>query len=388
MPLSHLEQISEPCRRLIGLMQTSLEKKPQPHFHPASFVANENGDQALTALAIQHGVLPWLVRHMPAIGAYLSPETAAHWQNLDAQNRFRSFLNSSWTIRLVIVLQKAGIPCLPIKGISAAIRHYGGIDGRACGDLDIMVPAEHVPEACSILASLGMKPKFPSRPLNSAEARWVSRSMHHYTFIEPGTGLMIELHWALHDNSLLDHQDREWPRLASEKIVIDGFEIPALDRPRDYLLLLSHAARSGWAKMKWLLDLQQAWSTLSISDREEVEARIKEFRLQPAQKMFLSLANFLFGAEPLDPDRDAPPQTLLMFDSSSRNSLGRKYRHVKNIFIIRDGATYRWSTVRLYLRSWSDMHLLNLPSWAFALYVPLRGPLLVYRSLKGMHRDA
>lgn len=373
--------LSPAFRRLIGLLWLSCRNTPPPAFDPRVPAAGTTEEAELTALAIYHGVIPWLLRRLDPLQDYLSPELIQLWRDYDRSNGLRALSNCMWVLRLTNALQTAEISSLPIKGVCTAVRYYGDASARSSGDIDLMVTPDDLEQARQVLLELGLTQTFPQRELNRAEARWLHKRMHHLTFRESSSNLLIELHWALHDNNLLNREDREWPRLANDQLTIGGRSIAALDPPRDYLLLLTHAGRSVWARLKWLLDLHLAWNALSDEHRVEVAGQIQRLRLEPAQRIFMQLSEVLLGSASRSLPSTLPVEIHFLLDRSSKPRLQMMLLDVRNLYRLRTSISYCWDTLKLRAVSWQDIELLRLPSFAFPMYVLLRLPLLIYRLL-------
>ncbi|QJE73281.1 nucleotidyltransferase family protein [Aerophototrophica crusticola] len=112
--------------------------------------------------------------------------------------------NVNWSLRLVKellaatrMLREAGIPSVPMKGVSLAQQWYGSLAARTAGDVDLLVAPEHGNKAERLFREAGYLPwENPVDP----EDRLPERLRYEEAFRNPRTGVLVELHFRLNHN--------------------------------------------------------------------------------------------------------------------------------------------------------------------------------------------
>ena len=78
----------------------------------------------------------------------------------------------------------------------------------------------------------------------------------HVTYIHPQKGIILEIHWRLHSNSINEPTFEElWKRKRIKNLA--NYPIYFLGREDLFLYLIAHGARHGWFRLRWLLDIHQ-----------------------------------------------------------------------------------------------------------------------------------
>lgn len=117
-------------------------------------------------------------------------------------------------------LQARGIPVVPLKGTELSARLYGAIDSRRPGDIDILIPREHLEEARAILRSCGYTPA--ANVKHGVE----SHSFHGVPWVREDANMsyVLELHWGLNDPRFVTvDYEAMWRRILDRGVDTRGF---------------------------------------------------------------------------------------------------------------------------------------------------------------------
>lgn len=141
---------------------------------------------------------------------------------------------------------------LILKGPVLAKDLYGDISRRTCGDLDILIPMNDLNNADELLIGLGYeKDEYIQTLLND----WKWRH-HHFTYYHPIKGIKIEIHWRLNPTPSKDPTFNElWER--KRQSTITSYPCYILSEEDLFYFLVTHGARHGWSRLRWLVDIHQ-----------------------------------------------------------------------------------------------------------------------------------
>ena len=144
------------------------------------------------------------------------------------------------------------IRTLFLKGPVLASDLYGDISLRTSSDLDLMIPLNDLEKAEKLLLMLGYeKDDYIQTVLND----WTWRH-HHVTYFHPEKKIKLEVHWRLNPGPAKEpHFDELWDR--KRKSSLTSNPVYLLGREDLFLFLVSHGARHGWSRLRWLADIHQ-----------------------------------------------------------------------------------------------------------------------------------
>lgn len=205
-------------------------------------------------LAEWHGLRPLLARHLLQPGAReLVPRAAlvdlmAQAEAVARDNRaMRAELE-----RLLGILAREGIRALPYKGPTLALRAYSDLALREFGDLDLLVPREHVQRARDLLCAASYQREYELAP--AIEDAFLEAShQYHLVVRSRDRGHLVELHWRSDIRFAVERLgDEGWWAATQE---VDG--IPTLADEDLVLLLCIHGTKHGWASLGWLVDVAE-----------------------------------------------------------------------------------------------------------------------------------
>lgn len=204
-------------------------------------------------LARHHRVYPYLYNKLKGVTEDRIPSIVI--RIFLAEYRRNTFLMLHLSGEMEIVekaLSENSIRALYLKGPVLAQDLYGNLSLRTSCDLDLLIPISELNRAEALLITLGYtKDDYIHTVLND----WKWRH-HHITFFHPEKGVKVEIHWRLNPApSKQPNFEELWKRRRTSSL--SKQPIYYLGREDLFLFLVSHGARHGWSRLRWLLDIKQ-----------------------------------------------------------------------------------------------------------------------------------
>jgi len=215
-------------------------------------------------LARHHRVFPTLNKKLQDMESTIIPTFVISLFKRDySRNTFLMLALSGEIEQLAKQMGRMGIRTLFLKGPVIAADLYGDVSLRTSSDLDILIPIEKLDEAEQLLISHGYeKDDYIVSVLN--DWRW---RHHHTSFKHPKTGVKVELHWRLNPGPAREPSfDELWERRQQSSLI--NHPVYYLGREDLFMFLVTHGARHGWSRLRWILDIKQLvkqsmnWSVL------------------------------------------------------------------------------------------------------------------------------
>jgi hypothetical protein len=242
--------------------------------------------------AVAHEVYPLLYRNFrrlafPGVPTYVYTELEALYKI----NAFRNVQLAEELARVLTLLGGAGIPTIPLKGVTLAESLYGDPTLRVCADLDILVPRQAVAQAIGLLLTAGYESEFGERRF----ADPCSRGGIEYALVrwERGFLSLLEPHWGLLVGPRVDKAALEDLWAESHPQTFFGVPAYALSPEWEILFLVVHAARHSWQGLKWLVDIHEVCSRGGIN-WEKLGAKAKRLGWEDMLWLTLSASRTLF----------------------------------------------------------------------------------------------
>ncbi|MCM3735020.1 nucleotidyltransferase family protein [Bacillus cytotoxicus] len=204
-------------------------------------------------LAMHHRIYPLIYIKVKEIDEKLVPAYVI--QTLYQQFRKNTFqmLHLSAEMEQVSKLfTENEIRTLFLKGPILAHNLYGDISLRTSCDLDILIPIHKLEKAEALLLEKGyVKDDYIQTILND----WKWRH-HHITFFHPQKQIKVEIHWRLNPGPAKEPSfEQLWER--KRKSTLTGSPVYLLGSEDLFLFLVTHGARHGWSRLRWLVDINQ-----------------------------------------------------------------------------------------------------------------------------------
>lgn len=339
-------------------------------------------------LALHHRVYPTVYTNLARWDS--SPIPEAVMKALYAaygKNTFQMMHLTAAMDKVSRLFDENGVRSLMLKGPILAEELYGELSLRTCKDLDILVPADEVELAETILLGAGYE-------LDEGEVRilndWKWR-VHHISYTNPQTGVQIELHWRLNpDKGKEPSFDEMWARRRTS--VLTQHPLYYLGSEDMFLFLVQHGARHGWFRLRWLLDIDRMLEKqLNSSD---IAAHLKRYHSLAIGGQALLLASQLLGT-PIGPGmksiaagnhahRLARSAIIFLNEMITLSPVPQHltiyYR--RYLFSLRSASQKLLFIVSLLYPNNRDIETLRLPKKLYVLYFPLRPFLWIWRRRK------
>ena len=147
--------------------------------------------EALLEAARRHLVAPLLCSRFQEAGldAQMPKAIWERWQQAYQESAADNMARYMELTRLLMVLQKEGIPVLLLKGAHLAIGVYGHLALRKMSDLDLLLHREDLPRAEDALRGMGYVPREDNARLEQEH--------YHLVYDLPGKGVHFELALAI-----------------------------------------------------------------------------------------------------------------------------------------------------------------------------------------------
>ncbi|MGG2938219.1 nucleotidyltransferase family protein [Bacillus pacificus] len=239
-------------------LQLLLELLKQP-IHSESRVGLKKGEyhdidwDHFIELALHHRVYSFIYPKLKEKGWDVIPtHVIQKFYHRFKENTVQMLRLSAEMIRLKELFDQNEIRNLFLKGPILAQELYGDISLRTSCDLDVLVPIQCLEVAEMLLLELGyVKNDYIESVLND----WKWRH-HHITFFHPAKQIKVEIHWRLHPGPRKEPTFEElWKR--KQEILLTNYSIYTLGCEDLFVFLVSHGARHGWSRLRWLVDISQ-----------------------------------------------------------------------------------------------------------------------------------
>ncbi|WP_420490166.1 nucleotidyltransferase domain-containing protein [Neobacillus drentensis] len=204
-------------------------------------------------LSKHHRVFPLIYKRMKDLGGDFIPTSVLQELFLIYQkNIFQMLHLSGETEKISKLFSSNQIRTLFLKGPVLAADLYGDISLRTSADLDVLIPIEKLDQAEEILINEGYKKdEYILTVLND----WKWRH-HHITFFHPQKKIKVEIHWRLNPGPAKEPKfDDLWKRKRVSSLTSQPMYTLGLEDL--FVFLVSHGARHGWSRLRWLDDIKQ-----------------------------------------------------------------------------------------------------------------------------------
>ena len=316
-----------------------------------------------------HGVSPLVYRSLQGLDFYRAPRPVRiALEDEYRRNALSNTLLSRELTQVLRLLGGAGIPVIPLKGVTLAESLYGDITLRVCGDIDILVPHETVAQALRLLLSRGYKTEFTEPFFYDLLLRrdieyLLMREERHCRYL-------VELHWGLLWG---------WPwDKAAAKVIWDeaqprtysGATVSSLSPECELLFLAVHAARHRWQMLKWLVDIHVICSSWRI-DWDKLREKAKHLEWEFALRLTLSACHALFDTQmPANLRLTVLPPWLELFPTCSPPTWRNAFFPTR--LLRRRAEKTRYAARVFFLPTLAERRFLRLPLLLAFLYYPMR----------------
>jgi hypothetical protein len=341
-------------------------------------------------LALHHRLYPLLyLKIVKMKNSWIPPEFLQKLSHHYRKNTFRMLHLSGEMEQLSKLLLDNDIRTLFLKGPGLATDLYGDISKRTCGDLDILIPLDDLEKANMLLVGLGYeKDEYIQTLLND----WKWRH-HHFTYYHPLKGTKVEIHWRLNPAPSKEPSFNElWSRKRESSITSNPTYYMGLEDL--FFFLVTHGARHGWSRLRWLVDIHQIV-------RKDLNWNTLEYLLKRYQSLHIGGQSLILASQLLNTDIKKDMQPLIMGKIPNKLAQDAIFylermvnlhtdpvpediakHHAKHLFTLmsfQQKIVYFLSVIHPY---YTDVETLPLPKKLHFLYFPLRPFLWVWRKTK------
>lgn len=204
-------------------------------------------------LVIHHRLFPIIHSKIKMINENAVPDHVSQaLSNLYKANTFQMLQLTAEMELVHNLFLKHQIRTLFLKGPIVAQALYGDLSLRTSCDLDFLIPIQQLNQAEELLLGLGYeKDDYIQTVLN--DWRW---RHHHVTYIHPKKRIKLEVHWRLNPGPSKEPSfDELWQRRSKSELTSSAVSL--LGKEDLFLFLVSHGARHGWSRLRWLVDILQ-----------------------------------------------------------------------------------------------------------------------------------
>jgi len=323
--------------------------------------------------ASEHQVSPLLYRSLRTLEfPHVPVEVQAALTMAFQKNALRNAFLSRKLAGVLCELSGAGVPVIPLKGVTLAESLFGDAALRICYDLDILVPAGEVIRARRLLLAQGYTSPFSEDFFRHHQLRTSADCPLLPEKEEPSCPYLLEIHWTLLHHSSQD--EKAMQELWSEARPKSFFGIPAftLTTEWEFLFLAEHAAYHKWDTLKWLADIHELCVSASI-DWPQVKAKAERLGLDLAVGPTLTACSALFGT-PIPACMSSPPLPagVHLFPHSLDPAEAWKAPLFYPKLLKRPSEKLRWFAEMFFVARLADRRLFRLPAALSFLYYLLR----------------
>jgi len=291
------------------------------------------------------------------------------------KNTFQMLHLSGEMEQISKLFNESDIRLLFLKGPVIAHDLYGDISLRTSKDLDIIIPMTDLKKAEELLISIGYEKE--NQPNFFNEWKWRN---HHIAFFHMQKKIQIEVHWRLEPFPSKEPSFNElWERKRTSTIT--RFPTYFLGKEDLYFYLVSHGARHGWFRLRWLLDIDQMLKKgLNLDKTEKL---FKKYQRQHLEGQALILASQLLKS-PIN-------ERIKFLTVGKRSKLlsewsiffieeMNQFNYPKEYTVLLKSKTQIFLTkMKAFYPDSKDVEAIKLPKSLHFLYFILRPFLLVWR---------
>ncbi|TRZ36832.1 Renal dipeptidase [Niallia circulans] len=328
-------------------------------------------------LALHHRVIPLVYSNINRNKVKWIPKEVINvLKNKYQQNVFSMLKLTSEMDLIAKHFNNNNLPALFLKGPILGEQLYGNISLRTSKDIDILISNRDINTTKKLLFEMGyIEKEEPEFILNEHKLR-----THHSVFFHPNSKFSIEIHWRLNDLPDKEpHFDTLWARRRTSQLTNET--ISMLGEEDLFLYLVSHGARHGWFRLRWLVDIDRLilkgviWKKLIPVMKEYSNEHIVGQALLLTKGLLNTPINkdlsFLITCKAIELSNlamiyiksiqyDQPfPEDLIPYNRYGwvlQKSIGQKFKY----FLILSYPTYK------------DYQVFKLPKSMHLLYFPLR----------------
>ncbi|WHY85174.1 nucleotidyltransferase family protein [Neobacillus novalis] len=341
-------------------------------------------------LSMHHRIYPSIYPKLKMLDVKWIPENVMNILGQQyKRNTFHMLHLSAEMEKISQLFSDSKMRLLNLKGPVLASDLYGDLSLRTCGDLDVLVPIQDLDRADQLLLNEGyVKDDYIQTILGD----WKWRH-HHVTYYHSQKQIKIEIHWRLNPGPGKEPRfDELWER--KRRSSLTNSPVYYLGREDLFLFLVSHGARHGWSRLRWLTDIDKILKQKIDWDQLKKILRKYQYYHLGGQALFLSsqLLNSKLAEESKSlvsghrPKRLAQ-EAIFYFEEMVNlhtipvptNVAVYHKRHLFSLMSLPQKISFILSTLYPFPQ---DAETLPLPKSIHFLYFPLRPILCIWRKMR------
>jgi hypothetical protein len=249
--------------------------------------------ELLIMTARRHGLCSLLHRHLCAMERdHVPSDVIGRLATIAGNYRRRNLVLVTELLRVVAILEKAGIDVIPYKGPALAQYAYRDFSLREFVDLDLLIRPADAIRARRTLIAAGL----PPTNAYSRLAEQLYRYFHcEFTFVLLRE-VTLEINWRPTPAYWLLPRidDKAWERL--EELRLAGAVTARLDPIDQLIVLCVHGCKHVWDTLKWLVDVAELLRCEPELDWVSLQTRAHEMGAGIMVEIGLVLAHDLLEA--------------------------------------------------------------------------------------------
>ena len=327
--------------------------------------------QALFRRARIHGLIPLVYRRLHALQFRGMPEAnRGEFAQAFAINAIRNQTLAEELVRVLKLLDAAGVPVITLKGVVLAESLYGDDALRICADLDLLIHPKDLAVSLRLLRAEGY--------IDRLCGPFLIRLLASY-----GKDCLLLREHEKARYSLQVHCGLIWGGPAERQLLAEiwsaaatrpfhGAPAVAMSAEWEFLYLALHAARHGMFPFKWLVDLDWMSARAAI-DWQSVKELAVRFGWESTIHSSLAACALLLDTpipEPFAAARRAAPPRLFTSDPGPLQTFRETLFNLR--LLPEFPRRMQFLAIRLLVPTPADCEWIRLPSSLFLLYCLLR----------------
>jgi hypothetical protein len=303
----------------------------------------------------------------------------------------RNLMMAAEALKLRTAFAAAGIPVAFLKGLPVAMLAYGTIALRPMIDLDLLVPESFAGAGAGVLAAQGYRQVSPPPDTDASQlVRWM-RARKHFVHVNETRRIVVELHWRLVDNPLIQVDIPPAPSWVDVPIG-SNMTLPTLASDDLLLYLAVHGAQHGWASMKWIADIAALCAAdPARADRLMVEATRHGLARVAHQALLVSACLFATPAPKVESLGAGDARVVRWLTATALDAMTGGHGEIGpddsafgsvrvslSRFLLKPGWRFKLAQLKSAMTTGDDWATLRLPARWRGLYVVLRLPLWLW----------
>ncbi|MEH6908280.1 nucleotidyltransferase domain-containing protein [Neobacillus drentensis] len=376
-------------RELIFLLEVLKSDNGSIHLDGENAVTEINWNLFLE-LAMHHRIYPLIYPKLKMVDKKRIPENVIHFLGQQyKQNAFHMLQLSAEMGKISQLFSDNKVRLLNLKGPVLATDLYGDLSLRTCGDLDVLVPIHDLEKVDQLLLNQGyIKDDYIQTILGD----WKWRH-HHVTYFHSTNQIKIEIHWRLNPGPGKEPCfDELWERKRVSSLT--NYPVYYLGREDLFLFLVSHGARHGWSRLRWLTDINEILK--QEMDWAELIKILKKYQYLQIGGQALILASQLLNSKLPEDSRPLvlknTPKKLAQEAIFYFNRMVNLHSfpipvdvavyHKHHLFSLMSSKQKVFFILSFLYPYPEDAEILPLPKQVHFLYFPLRPFLWIWKKLK------